>query len=679
MNLSNLWQPKQAISDKELAHGLRMMTWEGTVSMAMFSVTTSGLLAAFALALGANNFQIGILAALPFVMNLFQLPAIFLVERIRLRKLITIASWLPAQLIWLPIAAIPVFVGAPSALAVSLLLGLMALRGLLSAVTNTAWNGWIRDLVPQDILGKFFSQRLARATAAAMVFGLGGAFFVDYWQGRAGPDTEIFGYTYVLLAGAVVLGLASPLFMTRMPEPRMSAPTGESLSLRKALRQPIADRNYRQLLNFLLFWGFAANLAIPFFTIYMLQRLGFSLTSVIALNSLAQLTNIMFLGVWGRFSDRFGIKVVLSLTVSLYLLVILGWAFTTMPDRYFLTVPLVIGLQVFAGIAAAGVNLTVGTIGLKLAPKGQATPYLAAASLASNIGAGLGPLVGGLLADFMSVRELTISFEWLSPDNSVSLPVIHMTGFDFLFVISFIIGLITLNMLSTIREEGEVDRSVVLGELLAPTRDMTKAIGSFPGSRFVTGFPYAYLSRIPGLDVAIGVTGYQVASSVKAAVTSTQKAVHSTAEIADHVQHAASGFIHRAVDLTQWSADLAHHAVKGVVDAIGDVPHAAGTVAGGTALGIIRALRFSKTTPEESIKGAAYGVVLGANEMGIDPATIMDDVVAAARIAAKELHLPGDVAASIATHSAQEALDAIEQGKRPGAPKSPTAPYSPAE
>jgi hypothetical protein len=113
-----------------------MMTFEGIASLSMFSVTTSGILAAFALILGANNFQIGILAAIPFITQPMQIPAILLVERLRWRKAISLASWIPAQLMWIPIALIPFFIGVPHQLAVALLLLFMAVRGVLGAITR---------------------------------------------------------------------------------------------------------------------------------------------------------------------------------------------------------------------------------------------------------------------------------------------------------------------------------------------------------------------------------------------------------------------------------------------------------------------------------------------------------------------------------------------------------------
>lgn len=657
--ITSVFKPQPTLSESEVSQGLRMMTFEGVASLAMFSVTSSGILAAFALALGANNFQIGILAAIPFITQPLQIPAIFLVEKFRHRKAIALLSWVPAQLMWIPMALIPFLVGFGNQAAVALLLVFLAIRGVFAAITGTAWNSWIRDLVPQNILGSFFSNRLALATIASIIFGLGGAFFVDYWQGQVSAQNGVYGYTFVILAGALTLGLATPFFMSRMPEPLMPPLSGPQPSIAQTLGTPFRDRNFRQLANFLLFWSFAANLAIPFFTIFMLQVLGFSLTSVIALNTLAQLANVLFLRVWGPFADQFGSKVVLSICVSLYLLVILGWIFTTQPERHFLTVPLVIVLQVFAGIAAAGVNLTVGTIGLKLAPQGQATSYMAVATLATNLGMGLGPLFGGLFADFFSVRALRITVDWVSPRAPFEFLALDLTGFEFLFGIAFIIGLITLNTLTTIREEGEVGREVVLDELLAPTRAMTRSISSVPGMRFIGDFPFAYLRRVPGVDVALGVTAYQVASIAKSAVTAAYRTGNTASNISERVRAAVSGVAREADELGEAGVDLALYSAKGAMNALDEVTEDVGELAKGAVLGVVRGVGASAENAMDTIQGAAQGTVLGASESGADFTEAATQAIEAAKEAAAELGVSEEEAEARATQGAMAAAEAI--------------------
>jgi MFS family permease len=465
--------------------------------------------------MGANNLQIGLLAATPSITQLLQIAAVLLIEKLRRRKAICVLTWFPAQLLWFPIAAIPFLFPTPSPLAVSLLLAIMVVRGLLSAVTNCSWNTWISDLVPKDILGNFFARRSILSTIATVIFGLGGAFFVDFWGDRNSGRLALEGYSYVIAFGALFMGLMSPFFMSLMPEPPMREPAAR-LPLGQMLVSPVRDKNFRWLLAFFLGWSFASNLAVPFFSVYMLQHVGLSVSTVVALFVLSQLFSILFLRVWGSLIDKYGNKVILSLSTSLYLLVIFGWIFTLTPDRHFLTIPLLIALHIFAGIAGAGVGLATSTIGLKIAPASQATAYLSSISLSLNIGAGLGPMAGGLLADFFSQRHLNLVFTWASPTESMQIQALSITGFAFLFAIAFFLGILTISLLANLREEGETSRDVVLETLINPIRELYRPVSWGLPYPLAHGNLYKYLKRIPlpGLDVAFSVLAYQVADFV---------------------------------------------------------------------------------------------------------------------------------------------------------------------
>ena len=60
---------------------------------------------------------------------------------------------------------------------------------------------------------------------------------------------------------------------------------------------------------------------------------------------------------WGPLIDRLGNKAVLSVNASLYILVIVGWTFTTMPDRHDLTMPLLVVLHFPRRRAGAGISV----------------------------------------------------------------------------------------------------------------------------------------------------------------------------------------------------------------------------------------------------------------------------------------------------------------------------------
>lgn len=655
----DIFRPKPTLSREEVTRGMRMMTFEGMASMGFASVTTSGFLAAFALALGANNFQIGILAALPFITQPLQIPSILLVEKIKNRKAIAIISWFLAQLLWLPIALIPFFLITPSTEAISLLMVIMALRGLLTAVTNCSWNTWIRDLIPQNILGRFFSRRLAMATIAAIAFGMISAVFVDYWRAQSTPDNAIYGYSYVLLFGAIFLGLASPLFMSFMSEPKMMTTEERQTSLRDSIVLPFRDKNFRKLMSFLLSWGFALNMAVPFFAVYMLQRIGLALSFVIGLNVISQVANILFLRVWGPLVDRFGSKAILSVCASLYLLVILGWIFTTMPGRYFLTMPLLVVLHIFAGIAAAGVTLTVSTIGLKLAPQGQATSYLAGSSLATNLGAGLGPIAGGFLAQFFSTRQFTLDFSWTDPSQTLRLGVLNITGIDFLFIVAFFIGLITLNTLVMVREEGEVGREVVLDELMTQTRTVSSAISSNPVMSFLTMFPFSYLRKVPGVDVAMGVTAYQLADFVNIVTREAARGRRFYDQITKSLENTLTHIFNRADDLPERTAELAADAARGAVQAGAESPIETERVVKPAVVGIVSAMSNVNANPDEIVRGVSQGVVLAAKETGVDLSSAVKEMVAAVKQTANMLGLDEKKAETEATRAALEVIKTL--------------------
>lgn len=632
MGIRSALRPRPTLGEGDIARGLRWMTWEGAASMGFWSITTSGFLAGYALMLGCSNFQIGFLAALPFLMQPLQIAAIPLVERLRWRKAITLATWVPAQLFWLPIALIPIYTDTPGTYAVILLLGLIAVRGIFSAVANCAWNSWIKDLVPQAILGAFFARRQAWASATAMTFGVGAAVFVDLWEAHTSGDDEILGYTYALLFGIVFLGIASPVFMSRIPEPLMQLPPGTPPSLRSMLAVPFKDRNYRRLTFFLFSWGLALNLATPFFAVYMLQELALSLVFVMGMSVLSQLSNIMFLRVWGPLADRFSFKTVLSVSASLYLFVIFGWIFAGMPDRYALTIPLLAALHVLAGIASAGVTIGTGAIGLKLAPRGHATSYLAVVALATSLGAGLGPLIGGGL-----VRSF---------------------GFDVIFGVAFVVGLLTLQLLVSLREEGEVGRELVIETLFASGRQFSRPMSSFPGLNFLGHFPYGYLRRIPfpGLDVAIGVTAFQVAQTARMAALAAGQGESAGRRISQSLQMSLED-IAKAADraLPIHRFEMARHGVRGVLHALNDTAVDIENMTRAAVDGVAGALKFSAADSPEILRGMGHGAVQGAGETGGDLGAAARGAIQAIRELARQKRLNEDAAVH---HAAQGAIDA---------------------
>jgi MFS family permease len=474
----------EELNEEDVRYGLKTVIQDGLATQAMVTLTGGIFLVAFALKLGASNTTIGLLAAIPPLAELIQIPSIYIVERVRNRRLLCVGASAASRAFWLVIVAIPfVF---PKALAIPVLVSSLCCYAGLSAISHCSWNSWMRDLIPQENLGSFFSTRMKFSTALAILLSLAAALFIDVWEFTY-SSFEVNGYAVIFLFGYLA-GMLGVYYLAKTPEPRMKC--CEEHGFLQKIREPFKDRNYSKLLIFLGSWNFAVNLAAPFFTVYMLKRLDMDVTYVIALAVLSQIVSVFSFRLWGNAADRFSNKSVLRVSGPLFMVCILGWTFTTLPDVHLLTLPLLVVIHIFLGISTAGVTLAAGNIGLKLAPRGSATAYLATASFTNSLAAGIAPVFGGLFADFFAARELSLTLTWQSPVRFLSFETLDFQQWDFFFFFAFIIGLFSLHRLTHVQEEGDVKEKIVIQELLTTVRREMRNFSTAGGIRQMVNLPF---------------------------------------------------------------------------------------------------------------------------------------------------------------------------------------------
>ncbi|MBN1865660.1 MFS transporter [Candidatus Sumerlaeota bacterium] len=482
-------KPYETIDREDLRKGLHILVYEGICTHMMSVFTGGAFLVAFALLLGASNRTIGLIAAIGPLSQIMQIPAIYLVEKVGQRKLVGTVSLFFARVLWIPIILLPWCF--PDRLKIPVFLVSYLIYFSLIAIYGCSFNSWMRDLIPDEIRGRFFSKRLAIAIAIGSAIGLGAAVGVDLYAKHF--ENAIPVYSLLFTAG-IAFGFTGVYFLARTPEPRMQPADGQGVL--NVLRRPFADANFRRLLLFLAWWNFAVNLAAPFFTVYMLRRIGLSMTFVLALVVLSQVANVVFLRIWGGLSDRLSNKSVLAVSGPQFLICILIWPFTTLPERYALTIPLLVAIHVLAGISTAGVILCSSNIAVKLAPRGAATSYLAVNALVSGLAACVAPVLAGSLADVFSHHELSVSLKWVASyaeTKEYVLPALDLRALDFLFILAFLVGLLALRQLVRVREIGEVHEDVAAREFFAEVRKAARHVSSVAGLRRLTYFPYHFL------------------------------------------------------------------------------------------------------------------------------------------------------------------------------------------
>lgn len=477
--------PQPTLTEEERERGLRLLVVEAAFSGGAAALTTGVILTAFALHLGASNAMVGVLAAIPFLTQLLQLPAIGLVERWRARKRISVATSLVGRAMLALMAALAFFAGTGP-----LLLFLIAQTILcgMGAIGSCAWNAWMRDLAPEERLGRVFARRTVWLTAISLALGLAAALALDLTPpGSLARDLVFAG----LFSVGCVTGLASARIVARMPEPLMPVPAA-TVRLGELLRQPLADVNFRRLLGFVASWQFAVNLATPFFTVFIVRQLGFPVSFVMLLSVVSQVANILALRLWGVLSDRYANTSVLAVCAPAYILAIVAMiGASQFGDREIVKVWLVL-LHVMMGASVAGVTLASTNIALKLSPKGSATAYVAANAMVTAVAAGLAPILGGLLAEAFARRRFELTARWTGPHGSVALPI-TLTVWDFYFLLAGVFGLYAIHRLSLVQEQGAIEPREMVNQVLAEARRTIRNISSVAGLRAATDLPGALL------------------------------------------------------------------------------------------------------------------------------------------------------------------------------------------
>jgi MFS family permease len=343
----------------------------------------------------------------------------------------------------------------------------------------------MRDFIPSDRLGRFFARRTLFATAVSAAATILAAVALEGARGSDALGDRVFGGLYIL---GFVCGLISTAALARVPEPRMEATNG-AVPLRRLLWQPLRDKNFRSMLRYLASWQFAVNLATPFFTVYFVRELGFGLSFVLLLTVLSQFANIAVVRGWGRLSDRFANKSVLSAATPLFMLCIAGMIFADEFDDRTARAAYLIVLHIVMGAAGAGVGLASSNIVMKLSPAGSATSYMATNALVGALAAGVAPIVGGWVADFFARRRLELQLSWASPQGVEELFGVVVTHWEFFFLLSALIGLYTLHRLSAVQEAGSVERREVVQHIWSAARRSLRNISSVAGLRVAVAFP----------------------------------------------------------------------------------------------------------------------------------------------------------------------------------------------
>jgi MFS family permease/predicted heme/steroid binding protein len=365
---------------------MKYSTRDGLFS-AMFAAMTSTFLSAFALALGADNIYIGLLSSIPLLFwTLAQMPSAKLVERIGSRKSITFTSITLSRLMWVLIILIP-FMNLHGNLMFLLLF--VTISSLLHGMSNPAWTSWMGDLVPQKIRGKYFGARMRASTFFSML-----ALLLCILIFQMYPKTTLEGFQIVFFLG-VISGLCSSFYLRKVAEPDFMLEEKEAKERQKCIsvRDKRPGNRLKKFLLIFFIWNFSVMLASPFFVVRLIETLHADYYWIAVQIIIDNFFMFAFQGLWGKYSDRFGNKLIMSVCAIGAAFYPFCWLFITDPIQ-------IIPVEILSGIAWGGFNLTYFNYLICVSPPDKRPKYSAMFNVVLGTSGVIGPILGGVISEY---------------------------------------------------------------------------------------------------------------------------------------------------------------------------------------------------------------------------------------------------------------------------------------
>lgn len=375
--------PVPALPEARARRTMRLSIVEGGFAMFFINWTSGSVLTGYALCLGATPTALGLIASVPLLAQAVSPLAAWLVGRRGQRREVAVLAAVIGRGLWAVTPLLAVLPASPEA-RTSLLVAVVALSSVFIAANGSLWTAWMGDVVPWKERGRYFGLR----SGIHGVVGTAANLLSGVWLDRVRAPLNFQS----VLAVAVGLGLVAAGLLARHDEPPLG---GERLKMRRTFTLPLADRNFRRLLTFAVYWTFAVLVASPFVIPYFLTYLHMSFLQVAVWGGISALASLVLAPAWGRLTDRVGNKPVLAVTTFL--------AGVLLPATWILASPGNLWPIWFSALADAAVWSAIGpgvfNLSLASTPSQNRAAFIAVFSALTGVAGFLGGLISGPLLE----------------------------------------------------------------------------------------------------------------------------------------------------------------------------------------------------------------------------------------------------------------------------------------
>lgn len=438
---------------RQLRRNLYWVIWAVTAGMLGTVVTSGPVWSAFQRQiLGANDFQLGLLSAIPFAASALQIFISYAMEKRRNRRFMFLFLGLLGRSFWIVIGLVPyLFPSFSVDLRIWLVVVFVVMVYTGNGAVGLGFGSLMGDLVPMRIRGSYFSVRQMISLASGVVCGLLISTMID----RVGRT----GYSIALvLAGITQLLDVACFFFIKWPP--MAESEGDHTTFFAMIREVFSNKPFVKILVFYSIWLFSANIAGPFWNVYMIEDLHMNFTQMsLYTQIISNVTTVLIISRWGRLIDRYGNKPVLQMSALFIALSPLPWFFATPATTFFVLVS-----NIISGSSWPVSDVCQQNLYLSHSPQVHRSMYIAVFLASINLfGVAFGNAVGGFLMQtpFAALAAQHYVF-WGMP----------MTSTRYMFLATIALRIVVMFVfLPRISEEGAWTLSAALKDIVLRTQD----------------------------------------------------------------------------------------------------------------------------------------------------------------------------------------------------------------
>lgn len=352
--------------------------------------------------LGASATILGIVAALPNLLNILQIPAARFVEVVGYRKFV-LRGWTTRSYLILGMAItafLPTRIDAESRIALMLLL--LFIYNASRGISVCGFLPWMTKLVPESIRGRYISRDQMSSSLASVVSLIINAYLL-------GGSTALWAYGG-LFVFSFVTAMVSIYFLRKIPDAPVeeaSYVTGKVPWKELMFYPPFMKF---MVLNVITNCAFAGSNVfwIPMFS----DQFHFTGSKTLYISSIAAVVSAYCLFALGRIIDRVGSRPVISMGLVFFMIHFGGWASTSagvVPINWYT----LFVIQIFSGLAGSFYNLANSRMLMGTVPAMGRSHFFALYSVITSLILSLMSIVWGLILDSMSNWHYTMfGWEW---------------------------------------------------------------------------------------------------------------------------------------------------------------------------------------------------------------------------------------------------------------------------